>query len=45
MPRAELVWAGHEPRHFTHLFPVWQRSAEVAACNLQVRPRRTELVE
>ena len=36
VPRAELVWAGHEPRQFTHLFPTWKDQPEVAECNSQV---------
>jgi len=36
VPRAELVWAGHEPRQFTHLFPTWKYQPEVAECNSQV---------
>ena len=36
VPRAELVWAGHEPRQFTHLFPTWKQQPEIAECNSQV---------
>ena len=39
VPRAELVWAGHEPRQFTHLFPTWKVQPEVAECNSQVISR------
>jgi len=35
VPRAELVWAGHEPRQFIHMFPMWEEKPEVAACNQQ----------
>lgn len=38
MPRAELVWAGHEPAAFTHLFPTWTHSEEVEESNRQVQP-------
>ena len=36
VPRAELVWAGHEPRQFTHLFPTWKQQPEIGECNSQV---------
>jgi len=35
VPRAELVWAGHEPAAFTHLFPTWTHSEEVEESNRQ----------
>ena len=37
MPRAELVWAGHEPQEFCHLFPVWRQEEEAVKANEQVR--------
>ena len=37
VPRAELVWAGHEPQEFCHLFPVWRQEEEAVKANEQVR--------
>ena len=38
VPRAELVWAGHEPQDFCHLFPVWRQEEEAVKANEQVSP-------
>lgn len=35
VPRAELVWAGHEPQEFCHLFPVWRQEEEAVKANEQ----------
>lgn len=32
-PDLRLVWAGHEPREFTNLFPTWELNEDVAVYN------------